>query len=247
MRIVGVIPARYGSTRFPGKPLVSINGKSMIRRVFERASRARGLDELWVATDDERIAEHVRSFGGEVMLTRDTHESGTERCHEVSSRLASPADAILNIQGDEPYIYPEQIEALCALIAEEGVEIATLVKRIESTEVLLNPNKVKAVLNARNEALYFSRSPIPFYRGLSAAEWIAQHDYYKHIGLYAYRAEVLNELVHLEAGALEQAEALEQLRWLERGKRIFCAITRYESPAVDTPADLEALLGREDD
>ncbi len=243
MDIVGIIPARYGSSRFPGKPLAEINGKSMIRRVYEQAIRASELKEVWVATDDERIFDHVTAFGGKVKMTLDTHESGTDRCHEAASTLGHRPDAVVNIQGDEPYIKPEQISELCQLISRDEVQIATLVKRIETADVLLNPNKVKVVLDASNRALYFSRSAIPYFRGVQATEWMTHHDYYKHIGLYGYRIDTLRELVHMEISALEQAESLEQLRWLERGKTIHCAITRYESPAVDTPEDLEALKG----
>jgi len=242
MRLVGIVPARYGSTRFPGKPLVDIFGKSMVRRVYERASQAPELDEVWVATDDERIYDHVKAFGGKVMMTLSTHTSGTERCHEASELLSRGADAIVNIQGDEPFVHPKQISELCAVISRPEVGIATLVKRIEDPAVLLNPNKVKVVIDSANRALYFSRSAIPYFRDHSVTEWMAKHDFYKHIGLYAYKVDVLREIVHLEPSSLEQAESLEQLRWLERGRSIHCAITRYESPAVDTPEDLEGLL-----
>lgn len=241
MRLVGIIPARFGSTRFPGKPLVDIFGKSMVRRVYERASQAPELDELWVATDDERIYDHVKAFGGKVMMTLSTHTSGTERCHEASELLSREADAIVNIQGDEPFIHPEQISELCALISRPEVGIATLVKRIEDPAALLNPNKVKVVIDSGNKALYFSRSAIPYFRDHSVTQWMEQHDFYKHIGLYAYKVEVLREIVHMEPSSLERAEALEQLRWLERGKSIHCAITRHESVAVDTPDDIDRL------
>ncbi len=241
MRLVGIVPARYGSTRFHGKPLIDIFGKSMVRRVYERASQAPELDEVWVATDDARIYDHVKGFGGKVMMTLSTHTSGTERCHEAAELLSREADAIVNIQGDEPFIHPKQISELCALISREEVSIATLVKRIEDPAALLNPNKVKVVLDSANKALYFSRSAIPYFRDHSETEWMARHDFYKHIGLYAYKMDTLREIVHMEPSTLERAEALEQLRWLERGKSIHCAVTRYESPAVDTPDDLEGL------
>lgn len=243
MKIIGIIPARYASTRFPGKPLVDIGGKSMIRRVYDRACLAASLSEVWVATDDERIFDHVQGFGGQVMMTLPSHATGTERCQEAVERLGGDAEAVVNIQGDEPFIHPEQVEALCALLLRQEVSIATLVKRIEDTATLLNPAKVKVVLDAANRALYFSRSAVPYFRDALATEWVSHHDYYKHVGIYGYKTNVLRELVHLETGALEQAESLEQLRWLERGRSIYCAITRYESPAVDTPEDLEGLAG----
>jgi 3-deoxy-manno-octulosonate cytidylyltransferase (CMP-KDO synthetase) len=242
MQLVGIIPARYQSSRFPGKPLVDIFGKSMVQRVYERACEAKELDEVWVATDDARIVEHVERFGGRAMLTLESHTSGTERCHEASALLNRNADAIINIQGDEPYIHPGQISELCRLIRREDVHIATLVKRIEDPANLLNPNKVKVVLDQANRALYFSRSAIPFYRDLAVTDWLKRHDYYKHIGLYGYKTKCLQEIVHLAPSALERAESLEQLRWLEHGKRIHCGITRHESPAIDTPEDLQALL-----
>jgi 3-deoxy-manno-octulosonate cytidylyltransferase (CMP-KDO synthetase) len=245
MRIIGIIPARYASTRFPGKPLVDIDGKSMIHRVYDRASACEALDEVWVATDDDRIAEKVEDFGGKSVMTLPSHESGTERCLEALQKIGGDVDAVINIQGDEPFIAPEQIASLAELIRRDEVEIATLVKRIEATDELLNPNKVKVVLGASNQALYFSRSPIPYYRDGDIKEWIDAHDFYRHLGLYAYRASTLHEIVHYEAGVLERAEKLEQLRWLERGKKIHCGITKHESPAIDTPEDLKALDPRQ--
>lgn len=243
MRIAGIIPARYAATRFPGKPLVMIHGVSMIERVYRQAVQAQQLSEVVVATDDERIYDHVKGFGGMVVMTLPDHASGTERCHEAASKLEVQPQAVVNIQGDEPYIRPSQIDELCTIIAREEVQIATLVKRIEDVDTLLNPNKVKAVLDAQNKALYFSRSPIPYLRGLPVTEWLTKHDFYKHIGLYAYKTDVLRELVHFESSALERAESLEQLRWIERGRTIHCGITRYESPSIDAPEDLEALEG----
>lgn len=242
MRIIGIIPARYASTRFPGKPLVDILGKSMIRRVYEQASACASISDVWVATDDERIADHVHSFGGNCVITLPSHDSGTSRCHEALGKIDASAEAVINIQGDEPFIAPEQIEQLANLISKEQVEIATLVKRIEDPALLLDPNKVKVVMDAQMRALYFSRSPIPFMRDGKINEWIEKHDYYKHLGLYAYRSETLRELVHLEEGVLEHTERLEQLRWLERGKSIHCGITKFESPAVDTPDDLARII-----
>lgn len=242
MKVIGIIPARYASTRFPGKPLAEIHGKSMIERVYRQAEASTSLSEVWVATDDDRIATHVTAFGGKVVSTLPSHESGTERCHEAWSKIGSEAGAVINIQGDEPYIAPEQIDQLAALIVREDAQIATLIKRISDTEDLLDPNKVKVVVDAANKALYFSRSAIPFMRDQPVTVWLKNHDYYKHLGIYAYRTEVLHELVHLESSALEKAEKLEQLRWLERGKSIHCGITKFESPSIDTPDDLERVL-----
>lgn len=242
MRISGIIPARYNSSRFPGKPLVDINGKSMIQHVYERASACAALQDVVVATDDDRIYNHVQAFGGQVIMTLPNHESGTERCHEAAEKLDSKADAVINIQGDEPFIASEQIEQLAALIQKDETEIATLVKKIDHPDDLLNPNKVKVVMDANNHALYFSRSPIPHMRETMITEWLSKHDYYKHLGLYAYRTDVLREITHFEAGILEQVEKLEQLRWLEKGKSILCGITKKESLAIDTPEDLERLM-----
>lgn len=241
MHIVGIIPARYQSSRFPGKPLVDIDGKSMIQHVYERASECSSLREVVVATDDDRIFNHVQGFGGKVIMTLPDHESGTERCHEAAEKMDITPDAVINIQGDEPFVASEQIDQLAQLIQKEGTEIATLVKRIDQTDDLLNPNKVKVVMNANNLAMYFSRSPIPHMREMKITEWIAKHDFYKHLGLYAYRTDVLREITHYESGILEQVEKLEQLRWLERGKSILCGITKQESFAIDTPEDLERL------
>ena len=242
MRIIGIIPARYASTRFPGKPLADILGKSMIQRVYEQALSCSSINEVWVATDDERIAVHVNEFGGKSIMTLPSHDSGTERCHEAFEKIDASAEAVINIQGDEPFVSPDQLDQLAQLIAKEEVEIATLVKRIEDPEVLLDPNKVKVGMGSQMQALYFSRSPIPYMRESKIQDWVNSHDYYKHLGLYAYRTEVLREIVHLEEGVLEQSEKLEQLRWLERGKSIYCGITKYESPAVDTPDDLAKII-----
>lgn len=242
MRVLGVIPARYASSRFPGKPLAEIHGKSMIQRVYDQAVSAGVFASVVVATDDERIFDHVNSFGGMVLMTLPSHESGTERCLEVLQKAEGEYDAVVNIQGDEPYIHPEQLQDICEIIARPDVEIATLVKRIQDADTILNPNRVKVVMNDRNEALYFSRSPIPHAREHKIEDWLGAHDYYKHIGLYAYTSETLNEIVHMEPGMLERTERLEQLRWLERGKRIVCGFTRHDSFGVDTPDDLVTLL-----
>ncbi|MDP4828063.1 MAG: 3-deoxy-manno-octulosonate cytidylyltransferase [Flavobacteriales bacterium] len=240
MRILGIIPARFASTRFPGKPLAMIHGKAMIQRVYEQALKAEELAEVWVATDDDRIAEFVAGFGGNVVTTLPDHITGTERCHEALQKIGL-ADAVVNIQGDEPYIAPAQINEVARLLQKAHVEIATVVKRIEDAALLLDPNKVKVVMGKNNRALYFSRSAIPFYRGESLNDWVLKHDFYKHIGLYGYKADALRQIVHFEPTALEIAESLEQLRWLENGKEIHCVISSYESMSVDTLSDLEEI------
>lgn len=241
MQILGIIPARFGSSRFPGKPLELILGKSMIQRVYEQVQQASLVSDVYVATDDERIEAHVHSFGGKVVMTLPSHTSGTERCHEATERIEGSYDAVINIQGDEPFIVPSQIDELVNVLMKPEVSIATLVKRIDDEEVLLNPNKVKVVLDRNNKALYFSRSPIPFLRDGKITDWLEKHDYYKHIGIYGYKTQVLRDIVHLEHSALERAESLEQLRWLESGIGIHCGITKHESPSVDTPEDLKEI------
>lgn len=238
---LGVIPARFASTRFPGKPLADIGGKSMIRRVYEQAAKAKCLDELIVATDDERIVEHVLAFGGEVMLTRDDHPSGTDRCAEVARRYPE-AQRILNIQGDEPFIQPEQIDLLMeTLVANRRFSIATLAKKMEDPGLLSNPNVVKVVFSQKQGALYFSRHPIPFLRGVKPEEWLSQHTFYKHIGLYAFRRGALLQVARLAPTPLERAESLEQLRWLEHGLGIAVGITTWETVGIDMPEDLLKL------
>jgi 3-deoxy-manno-octulosonate cytidylyltransferase (CMP-KDO synthetase) len=240
MNILGIIPARYASSRFPGKPLVDIAGKSMIQRVYEQAAKCADLTDVMVATDDDRIFNHVTQFGGKAIMTGDHHQSGTDRCAEVAS-IHTDYDVIINIQGDEPYIEPEQISKLAACFAAPDVQIATLIKRIKSEQELHNPNSPKVVVNKLNEAIYFSRSALPHIRGEQPENWLEFYTYYKHIGIYAYRADVLQQITKLEVSALEKAEALEQLRWIENGYRIKVAETEFETYAVDTPADLELL------
>lgn len=241
-KIIGIIPARYGSTRFPGKPLTLIRGKTMIRRVWEQACKATSLHGVFVATDDERIAEEVRSFGGNVLLTADTHPTGTDRCREALELAEGQEglhfDAVINIQGDEPFIDPAQIDLVASCFAEASTQLATLAKRLKQTEDLLNPNIIKVVLADTGEALYFSRSPIPHYRGEPEAEWVSKGLYYKHIGIYGYRADVLREITRLPQGELEKTESLEQLRWLQAGYRIQVRETYSESRSVDAPEDL---------
>lgn len=241
MKIIGIIPARYASTRFPGKPLVDIGGKTMIRRVYEQAKKTLLLHDVYVATDDQRIAAEAASFGGNCIMTLETHKSGTDRCHEVVEKLKTQGmsfDVAINIQGDEPFIAPSQIDGLAGLFFKEGVKIATLIKKIDDQHELFNQNVVKAVTGKNGRALYFSRQTLPFYRNLKTEDWLEKGDFYKHIGIYGYRTEVLSELVKLPQGTLEIAESLEQLRWLENGYSIYTQITDIESVAIDTPEDL---------
>jgi len=240
--VVAVIPARYGSTRFPGKPLVDIRGKSMIQRVWERTQAAPAVGRVVVATDDERIAEHVRAFGGEVMLTRADHRSGTDRCAEVAAQLPE-AEVVLNVQGDEPFVHPEQIELLVQTLREHpDCAVATLAKRIEQAHELFSPHVVKVVFSAQQRALYFSRQPIPYVRQTPSEEWIETTAFYKHLGLYAFQRATLLQLAQLPPSALERAESLEQLRWLESGHSIAVGLTTLDTVGIDTPEDLERLL-----
>ncbi len=236
MKIIGIIPARYASTRFPGKPLALIGGKTMIERVYTQCIKS-SLDEVIVATDDERIYQHVMSFGRAVM-TSELHPSGTDRCREAVEKAVHPFDYVINIQGDEPFIDPEQINLLSSML-DGQTEIATLIKRIENVDELLNPNVVKAVRGASGLAIYFSRSPIPHVRGKAERDWLAHHTFYKHIGMYAYRTDVLKKISALQQTSLEKTESLEQLRWLENGYSILTAETEQETMGIDTPEDLE--------
>lgn len=237
-----IIPARFASTRFPGKPLADINGKPMIAHVVHQVKKAQHVDRIVVATDNNEIAHTVEQFGGEAMLTVDEHPSGTDRCLEAYNKLGEDFDVIINVQGDEPFIHPDMIDTLVEIMVKPEVKLGTLVKRVEDIGVLLDPNKVKVVLNNRKEALYFSRSPIPFAQGSLAREWLNNQAYYKHIGMYGYTPDSLREITHLEVSSLEKTESLEQLRWLENGMTIRCGITKHESPSVDTPEDLQTLL-----
>lgn len=241
MNILGIIPARYASTRFPGKPLTDIGGVSMIRRVYEQAKRAGSLSDVLVATDDERIESHVKAFGGNVVMTSPDHQSGTDRCFEAVRKFAPASDIVINIQGDEPFIKPEQIDLAASCFSHADVQIATLVKRIGNKEDLFNPNIPKVLLNAGKEAMYFSRQTIPHIRDTAPEEWLDAHIFYKHIGIYAYRTSILAEITALKQSSLELAESLEQLRWLESGYKIKTEITDFESVAVDSPEDLQKL------
>ncbi|MDF9829834.1 3-deoxy-manno-octulosonate cytidylyltransferase [Parabacteroides sp. PF5-6] len=243
-KFIGIIPARYASTRFPGKPLADMKGKPMIQRVYEQVCGI--LDKVCVATDDQRIVEAVEAFGGEVVLTSDQHRSGTDRCYEAYTLVGEGYDILINIQGDEPFIRPEQIETLKSCFTDPTVDIATLVKPFRADDdfesALFNANTPKVVFNRNQEALYFSRSIIPYIRGEKHTEWLRTHTFYKHIGLYAYRAHVLREITRLPQSALELAESLEQLRWLENGYKIKVGITHQETIGIDTPEDMEKAL-----
>ncbi len=292
MKILGVIPARFASTRFPGKPLVIINGKSMIQRVYEQAKKCKSLARIVVATDDERIFKHVQSFGGEAMMTADTHQSGTDRCAEVVGRLnfeiqtanldsdSAPIigkitprfegifTAVINIQGDEPFIQPEQIEKVVEILRGSSIKneklkiknsdndvlqtsnfklqtlnfgIATLAKQIDNQEDIENQNVVKVIFDAFGKAVYFSRSPIPFLRNVDKKDWAKSGQFFKHIGLYGYRTAVLLEIAQFSPTNLEKLESLEQLRWLENGYAIGVAQTNLETIGIDTPEDLNKI------
>lgn len=239
---VGVIPSRYASTRFPGKPLVDILGMSMVERVYRQATRSSRLSRVVVATDDERIFEHVLAFGGEVMMTSPNHASGTDRCAEVMEDLKGSCDVVVNIQGDEPFIDPAQIDLLVELFDRTEVNIGTLVKRIVKEEDLTSDTVIKVVRDHVGKALYFSRNAIPHVRGALPSELLSRADFLKHIGIYAYRTDTLRTIAALPVSTLERNEALEQLRWLENGHSIHLAETEHESNSVDTPADLERML-----
>jgi 3-deoxy-manno-octulosonate cytidylyltransferase (CMP-KDO synthetase) len=241
VKIIGIIPARFASTRFPGKPLVMIRGKSMVQRVYEQAGKASSLGDVLVATDDDRIFNHVQEFGGQAVMTSTSHQSGTDRCAEAVAKDKRQWDAVINIQGDEPFIDPAQIDLVSSVLMGDHVSIATLVKKIASAEDLQNPNMPKVVLGMDGRALYFSRQPIPFVKNTEHARWTDHHTFYRHIGLYGYKASVLREITLLGQGKLEIAESLEQLRWLENGYLIHTAITETDTLAIDSPDDLEKL------
>ncbi len=243
MRFIAIIPARYASTRFPGKPLAEMNGKSMIQRVYEQVKRS--IQDVYVATDDERILEAVECFGGKAIMTSTSHRSGTDRCNEAYNKIGQTFDVVLNIQGDEPFIFPEQIDLLKACFTDDTVEIATLVKPFDQKSELTaleNPSTPKVVLSQKSEAIYFSRSIIPFLRDVDRKDWCTKHVFYKHIGIYGYRTDILNEITQLSPSILEQAESLEQLRWIENGYKIKVGITNHETIGIDTPHDLENAI-----
>lgn len=240
--IVGIIPARYASTRFPGKPLIDIKGKTMLQRVYEQASKSKLLSRVVVATDDERILNHVKDFGGNAVMTASHHPSGTDRCRDALQQLDEDYNYVINIQGDEPFIAPEQIDELAAALQDGKVELATQMIRAESYEILFDKGEVKIVLNTNNEAMYFSRMVIPFIKAIDEKEWHKHHRYYRHVGMYAYRKDILEKITALPVSSLEKAESLEQLRWIENGFRIKCVETKYESHCIDTPGDIEKVL-----
>ncbi len=243
-KVIGIIPSRYGSTRFPGKPLAVINGKPMIQHVYERSLFCSDLNKLVVATDDKRIFDAVVGFGGNVIMTNPNHENGTARCKEVIDKLEEKGESFdfaINIQGDEPRINPEQISSVAALFHNNNAQIATLAKKITEYSELINPNVVKVVMGNKNNAIYFSRQAIPFNRDAESHIWINHTNYYKHIGIYGYNVDVLKTIINLPEGVLEKSEKLEQLRWLENNINISIDITEYENIAIDTPEDLLKL------
>ena len=243
MKFVGIIPARYASTRFPGKPLADILGKSMIQRVYERASQV--LDTVVVATDDQRIYDAVVQFGGRVVMTSENHKTGTDRCYEALTKLPETYDVVINIQGDEPFIAIDQIVALKNCFVSDQIQLATLVKPFDantSIDELENPNTPKVILSQTGEAICFSRSVIPYLRGVEKSQWAAAHTYYKHIGIYAYRTDILAQITNMTQTPLEQAESLEQLRWLENGLHIHVAITLSDNHSIDTLEDLQRVV-----
>ena len=240
MKFLGIIPARYASTRFPGKPLALLNGKTVIQHVYDQVVNE--LDSTYVATDDERIARTVKEFGGNVIMTRTDHKSGTDRCQEASDKINEDFDVVINIQGDEPFIHPTQLLSIKKCFEDPDTQIATLVKPftpLMGWESLSNVNSPKVVIDKNMNALDFSRSIIPYQRNVAKEQWLKTHVYYKHIGLYAYRTEILKEITALPQSDLEIAESLEQLRWIENGYRIKVAITDMETIGIDTPQDLE--------
>ena len=237
MKVVGIIPARYNSTRFPGKPLAMIKGKTMIQRVCEQAWKSK-LDAVVVATDDIRIADEVLKFGGKYVMTDPRHQSGTDRCCEAVQMLEEQYDAVINIQGDEPFIDPRHIDLLVDMISRDDTQLASLVKRVEEAEDLFGSSKVKVVMDKTGKALYFSRNPIPFMQNVVHEKWLQKGRFYQHIGIYAYKTETLYQIAKMQPSALEQAESLEQLRWLENGLSIRMAVVAGESLSIDTPDDL---------
>jgi 3-deoxy-manno-octulosonate cytidylyltransferase (CMP-KDO synthetase) len=237
MKFIGLIPARYASTRFPGKPLALLAGKPVIQHVYEQASKV--LDAVYVATDDERIYNKVEEFGGKAVMTSTEHHSGTDRIEEALLKVGGDFDVVVNIQGDEPFIQKSQIETLCKCFDDKNTQIATLGKPFESIEAVENPNSPKIVLDNNGYAMYFSRSIIPFIRGIEKSEWLKKHTFLKHLGVYAYRSNVLNEITKLPQSELELAESLEQLRWLQNGYKIKVGLTNAETVGIDTPDDLK--------
>lgn len=245
MKVIGIIPARYSSSRFPGKPLAMIRGKTMIRCVYEQVMKSGLLNSVCVATDDSRIEQEVSGFGGNVIMTSEAHKSGTDRCMEAAHKLTESGkyfDVVINIQGDEPFIHPESINILAECFRNPQVEIATLAKRIEDNEVLFNPNVNKLIVDKDKNAIYFSRHPIPYLKNHEKSDWTQSFVFLKHIGIYGYRFDTLKALTHLEVSALEKAESLEQLRWIENGYKIHVEFTDFDSIGIDTPEDLLKII-----
>jgi 3-deoxy-manno-octulosonate cytidylyltransferase (CMP-KDO synthetase) len=241
MKILGIIPARYSSSRFPGKMLADINGKTMIKRVYEQCCKSKSLNEIIIATDDVRIKSECESFGANVLMTKPEHPSGTDRCFEAYTLVNEKFDFVVNIQGDEPFIKPEQIDNLISSLSPE-TELSTLIKKIEDETILWNTGNVKVTFNTKMEALYFSRQVIPFIRGIAQTEWLKANDFYEHVGLYAYRTDILKEICKLPTSNLENAESLEQLRWLENGYKIKLQPTEWDSFCIETPEDLKIAI-----
>lgn len=244
MKILAIIPARYGSTRFPGKPLADIMGKPMIQRVYEQVQKTQKIDDIVVATDDERIFQAVTAFGGNAVMTSERHPSGTDRCFEALQKTAGKYDAVINVQGDEPFIDPEQIDQLAELITLKQVDIATLISPIADESLLFDLNIVKAVISKTGKSLYFSRQAIPFNRNTSKELWLTEHTYFRHLGIYAYKAEVLEAITKLTPSGLEKTESLEQLRWIENDFYIQAGITEKESVSIDTVDDLKKIIDK---
>ena len=236
MKFIGIIPARYASRRFPGKPLAILGGKPVIQRVYEQVNKL--LDNVYVATDDQRIYDCVKNFGGKVVMTKNNHKSGTDRIEEAIEKIGGDWDVVVNIQGDEPFIQKEQILSLCECFKDPNTQIATLGKPFTTMDAVTNPNSPKIVLDNQNFAMYFSRSIIPYIRGKQTNEWINSYNYIKHLGIYAYRKDILQEITKLPQSSLEIAESLEQLRWLQNGYKIKVGITEIETVGIDTPDDL---------
>lgn len=246
MIFIGIIPARYASKRFPGKVLADVLGQSMIRRVYEQALKSKILSQVIIGTDDERIMVHAESFGAKAIMTSRAHMNGTERCNEVITRVIkenkiSDEVVVINIQADEPFLDPKMIDQLASSFDNPETGIATIIKEIRDHDTLFDPGTVKAVIDKNGKALYFSRSPIPYFRNSDKQNWLKVHRFYKHIGIYAYRSTVLGEIVSLKSTPLEEAESLEQLRWLENGFKIITQITEFESIGIDSPEDLSKL------
>ena len=240
LRFIAIIPARYASTRFPAKPLALLGGKPVIQRVYEQVTGV--ISSAVVATDDERIAEVVKSFGGQVVMTSPNHKSGTDRCWEAYQKLGEAYDVVINVQGDEPFIAHSQLKAIMECFEDENTDIATLVKPFVESDglaALENPNSPKVVLDSESRAIYFSRSVIPYLRGVEPEQWLSSHTFYKHIGMYAFRSDVLGKITSLPQSTLELAESLEQLRWLENGYKIGVGISDVETVGIDTPEDLQ--------